>query len=130
MNGRGRRLWSIVTLVVATFILAGVPVTIASDAASQCGAAGAKVEAELIKGVVTEATAACVAGSAGHPQPVNAAKLTALTDKVNADAQKAIDKFGDANCAIKPNNAAGDTIDTAQRLANELCLAPTATPTP
>ena len=118
------------TVVASALLLTSAPVLLASDAVSQCGAAGSKILGTFYKVVVSEGTKACVAGSAGHPQPVDSAKLTAATDKINAALQGAIDKFGDANCFQKPTATAGNTIDTAQTLANELCLVPAPTPTP
>jgi hypothetical protein len=118
------------TVWAAALLLVSAPVLLASDAVTECGSAEAKILGAFLKGVTAEATKACVAGFAGHPQPVDSAALTALTDKINGQIQAAIDKFGDANCFQKPNGTADNTISTAQNLANELCLVPSPTPTP
>ena len=119
-----------VTIVALAVILASAPMLLASDAVSQCGAAQAKALATIFKGLLAEATKACVAGSAGHPQNVDAGKLTELTSKVNAALQASIDKFGSGNCSQPANVDPANLISSAQRLANELCLVPSPTPTP
>jgi hypothetical protein len=116
-------------IATSALLLASAPILLASDAVSQCGAAQMKIVGAFFKALAGESTKACGAGSAGHPQPVDSAKLTEITDKLNAALQTTIDKFGDANCSQKPTQVASSAITVAQGLANRLCLAPSPTPT-
>ncbi len=119
------------TIVALAVMLISAPMLLASDAVSQCGAVQAKVLGTLYKSLLDEATKACVNGSAGHPQSVDVAKLTDVTNKVNAALQKSIDKFGSGNCYQSVANIdPANLISTAQALAAELCLVPSPTPTP
>jgi len=119
-----------VTLLAVALVLATAPMLVASDAVTQCGAVQMKAVAAVYKALIAEATSACVAGSAGHPQPVDAAKLTDATNKLNAALQAAIDKFGDAQCFEKPTTTPANVISLSQNLANQFCLVPSPTPTP
>jgi hypothetical protein len=119
------------TLVMAAVLtVVAVPATLADDVTT-CGAAQLKVYAKLFKTLIKEATRACSAGSAGNPVPLNDAFLTAAADKAAAGFEKAIARFGQANCFVGDSTAIPvpqDVIDAAQGIADDLCSPPTPTP--
>jgi hypothetical protein len=116
------------TMVASGLLFLAAPNILAADAVTQCGAAQLKAVAATYKTYIAEGVRACVAGSAGHPQSLDTAKLIAATDKVNAVIQATIDKFGVANCFTKVPVDANNVINLAQEVANQLCLAPSPTP--
>jgi hypothetical protein len=101
----------------------GAPLAEAGDAVTKCGAKKLKSYNGIFKALYTEAAAACAAGSAGNPQPVDAPKITAAVDAANAAFAAADLEFGAQNC-VQFSVAAATVIVSAQTLANNFCLAP------
>jgi len=113
---------SIVALALVGLLGAVAP-TLAADAVTKCGAKKLKAYNLIFKTLYAEAGAACAAGSAGNPQPVNAVKITAAVDAVNASFAAADAEFGADNC-VQFDVTAPTVVAWTEILANKLCLVP------
>ena len=124
------RFWVKATIVALPPVIGAASGIFAADAVTQCASAQLKAVGAIYQAFAKEATRACVAGSAGNPQPINTATLIEATNKLNAVIDSTTAKFGPSNCFQTAPVDPANVIDLAQDTANNLCLVPSPTPTP